>query len=242
MMVTHHLAGNHLAALGVFDKPKTPAAVAAEALAKQALLDSTANAAGAYAANGIRDDALAMLKVWAGTAASDLDEGESLADRLVAMAIGVADENKDGEISDDEADVVDVALNAMADYLAAQGVSDEDIDALLNGADAEAAARVQELLAGGDGDDSDLDSFLFDAESSEAVLDDVRGILDAVYKKALAVRKGKKVRIMKRVSGKVILSASQKVAIRKATTKSRSAGARVKRMKSMRVREQVGLK
>lgn len=240
-MINQHPAALALSAMGVFDKPKDRAAIAAEAAAKQALLDSAADAAGSYATSAIRDDAIAMLGEWAATSASDLGEGETLADRLVAMAVGIADENQDGEITDDEADVIEVALNAMADYLSAQGVSDEDIDALLNGGDNEAAARVQELLASGEGSDEDVDAFLFDAESSEAVLDDVRGILDAVYKKTMAVRKGKKVRIMKRVSGKVILSAAQKVAIRKASTKARSAGARVRRMKSMKVREKAGL-
>lgn len=240
-MINNHLAATALQSLGVFDKPKDKETIAAEAAAAQKLLDSAADAAGVFATNAIRDDALATLSVWGATAASELEDGESLADRLVAMAIGIADENKDGDITEDEADVVEVALGAMADYLEAQGVSDEDINALLNDGDADAAGRVHELLSGSDGDDAGIENFLFDAESSEAVLDSVHGILDATYKKTLAVRKGKKVRIMKRVSGKVILSASQKVAIRKATTKARSATARVRRMRSMKVREKAGL-
>ncbi len=241
MMINQHPAAGALQSLGVFSAPADRERSRLLQQQRQRMLDSAADAAGSHAATAIRDDALAMLGIWAGTPASDLGEGETLADRLIAMAVGVADENQDGELTDDEADVVEVALSAMADYLSAQGVSDEDIDALLNNADAEAAGRVQELLAAGEGDDTDLDSFLFDAESSEAVLDDVRGILDAVYKKTMAVRKGKKVRVMKRVSGKVVLSAAQKVAIRKATTKARSATARVRRMKSMKVRENAGL-
>lgn len=237
-MFTNSSAATALGRLGVL-RPDTSAAerAAAEA-AKQALLDDTANAAGSYAGSAIRDEALAALGVWAGTTAADLDEGESLADRLIALAVGVADENKDGEISDDEADVVEVAMGAMADYLSGLGVSDDDLDALFNGGSADVAARVQELLAGSGGSDEDIDNFLFDAETSDAVLD---GILDAVYKKAVVVRDGKKKRIMKRVSGTVRLSAAQKIAVRKATQKARSAGARVRRMKSMKVRERAGL-
>lgn len=237
-MFTNHPAADALKSLGVFTPAPTKAMLDAAEAAKQAMLDAASNAAGAYAANGIRDDAIAALTVWAGTPTSDLDEGESLADRLIAMAVGVADENKDGDLTDDESDVVGVALNAMADYLAGAGVSDEDIVALLEEGDAGAAERVHELLSGSAADDAAVDAFVFDAESSEAVMDSV---LDAVYKKKVVVRKGKKVRINKRVSGKVRLSAAQKVAIRKATMKSRSSVARVRRLKSMNVRKRAGL-
>ena len=63
----------------------------------------------------------------------------------------------------------------------------------------------------------------------------------AVYKTKMAVRKGKKMRIRKRISGTVRLSAKQKLAIRKARMKSHSAGARMRRMKSMRMRKKAGL-
>ena len=55
------------------------------------------------------------------------------------------------------------------------------------------------------------------------------------------VRNGKKVRINKRVSGTVRLSAKQKVAIKKARLKSHNARAMLKRAKSMRKRKQMGL-
>lgn len=238
------LLSRALTDLGAFTKPATQAQLDAVAAEKQVLLDATANAAGSHAASGIRDDAIASLLVWAGTPASDLDEGESLADRLIAMAVGIADDNKDGEISDEEADVAGLALQAMADYLVAKGVTESDVSALLDEGSAEAADRVHEFLAGEAGDDAAVDSFVFDAESSEAVMDgvlDSLGMLDAVYKRKVAVRKGKKVRIMKRVSGHVRLSAGQKVAIRKAARKAHSAGARMRRMKSMKVRARAGL-
>lgn len=224
-------------------KPDKAILDAAEEARKQELLDAAGAAAASFAATEIRAAAISALQTWAGTAAEDLDEGESLADRLLAMAVGIADENKDGDISEDEAEVVDIALNAMADYLAGKGVTDADILALLEDGDSDAAGRVSELLSGelgesDDGGDADLDGFVFDAETSEDVLD---SILDAVYKKKMVVRKGKKVRINKRVSGKVRLSAKQKVAIRKAGMKSRSAGARVRRLKSMKIRRRLGM-
>lgn len=237
-MFANHPAARALRNLGAFDKPKTQAQLDAVATEKQALLDATANAAGQFAADSIRDEAIAMVQGWAATQPSDLDEGETLADRLEAMAIGVADENQDGDITEDEADIVDVALNAMLDYMVAQGVSEDDAIALLADKDGDAADRVHELLAGSEDGDQALDSFVFDADSSEAVMD---GVLDAVYKKKIVIRQGKKMRVNKRVSGHVRLSAGQKVAIRKAGMKSRSAGARVRRMKSMKIRNRAGL-
>ena len=71
--------------------------------------------------------------------------------------------------------------------------------------------------------------------------EDEGAALDAVYKKKLVVRNGKKVRINKRVSGTVRLSAKQKVAIKKARLKSHNARAMLKRAKSMRKRKQMGL-
>lgn len=237
-MFSNHPAAHALKGMGVFDPAPTKAQLDAVTAAKQAVLDAALDAAATYAASGVRDDAISALTVWAGTPESDLDEGESLGDRLMAMAIGVADENKDGDLTEEETDVVGIALNAMADYLSTAGASDADIVALLEEGDAEAASRVHELLAGAGADDAAVDSFVFDAESSEAVMDSV---LDAVYRKKVVVRGGKKVRINKRVSGKVRLSAAQKVAIRKATMKSRSSMARVRRMKSMKVRRRAGL-
>lgn len=250
MIFSSHLAAQDLQRLGAFTPPKSQAAIDAEAAAKEkakvAILDSTNDAIGSYAANSIRSDAMAALIEWAKTPATDLDEGETMADRLLAMNIGLADDNKDGDITDDEADVIDVALNAQADYLASLGVSDEDISALLEDQSPEASDRVLELLGGElpASDDDALaaaDAFVFDSESNESVLDSVMGILDAVYKKKLVIRGGKKMRIMKRVSGRVRLSAAQKVAIRKASRKSHSSGARVRRMKSMKIRARAGL-
>ena len=163
------------------------------------------------------------------------------------MFVGIADSNKDGEITDDEQAVIEVAMNAAWDYLLAKGVSDDDCSALLNDGDNDAAERVRDFLADklpeGDDADDEIDDFVFTAEDQEPLLDSVSdAILDAVYKKTFAIRRGKKVRINKRVSGTVRLTAKQKVAIRKAQMKSHSAAAQMRRMKSMRIRRKSGLK
>ena len=190
-----------------------------------------------YTIADITMSAVSAVQQWAET--DDLDDGESYADRLMALVVGIADANKDGDITEDEQGVLEVALNAAWDYLVKAGVTEEDAGALLNDWDDDAADRVRDLVASvlPDGDDAasaEIDSFVFSD-------DDNAPALDAVYRKTVAVRNGKKVRINKRISGTVRLSAKQKVAIRKARMKSHSAGAMMRRLKSMRLRRKAGL-
>lgn len=189
-----------------------------------------------YTNQDISLKAVSAVQTW--MESDDLEGGESYADRLMAMLIGIADANKDGEITDDEQGVIDIALNAVWDYLAKYDVAEDDISALLNDWDSDAAERIRDLLVTsvpeGEEADSDMDNFVFGGDQEPA--------LDATYKKATVVRGGKKVRINKRIAGTVRLSARQKMAIRKAMMKSHSAVAQMRRAKSMRVRKKVGLK
>jgi hypothetical protein len=200
-------------------------------------VDGGTSLAGAdsYTETDIKLKAAAAVQQW--TETDDLEEGETNADRLLALMVGIADANKDGEISDDEQGVLDIALNAAWDYLSAYGVDDEDAGALLNDWDSDAADRIKDLVAAslpeGEAADADIDQFAFG--------EDQEPMLDAVYKKTVAVRHGKKVRISKRISGTVRLSARQKLAIRKAQAKSHNAQAMMRRAKSMKVRKQRGL-
>lgn len=194
-----------------------------------------------YTVQDISMAAVAAVQQWAET--DDLDDGESYSDRLMALFVGIADSNKDGDITEDEQGILSVALNAGWDYLVKLGVTEEDAGSLLNDWDDEAADRVRDLVASAlpEGEDeagSEIDSFVFSDEDQESALD---AVLDAVYRKKLVVRNGKKVRVNKRISGVVRLSPKQKVAIRKARMKSHSAGAMMRRMKSMRLRRKSGL-
>lgn len=242
-MFNNHPAAKALAAMGAFETKKPAPVLDSVSAGRRAVLDAVAQASAEGALADIRMAAIGALHAWCETEAGDLEAGETMADRLFALTVGIADENKDGDITEDEAAVIDMALNAMFDYLASKGVSEEDASALLNDGDSGAADRVCELLRGAlpEGDDAsmeDVESFAFDAEAQEPLMDSV---LDAVYKKRMVIRGGKKVRINKRVSGTVRLSAAQKVAIRKAGMKSRSASARMRRMRSLNVRKKMGL-
>ncbi|MCM1128955.1 MAG: hypothetical protein NC211_03625 [Alistipes senegalensis] len=194
-----------------------------------------------YTIADIKMSAAAAVQEWAET--DDLAEGEGYAGRLMALMVGIADENKDGEITDDEQAVLNVALEAAWDYLVKLGVSEDDADSLLNDWEEETADRVRDLVAGAlpDGEDEageNIDSFVFGDEDQEPLMD---AVLDAAYRKVVAVRQGKKVRVRKRISGQVRLSGAQKIAIKKARMKSHSAKAKIRRMKSMRLRKKAGL-
>jgi hypothetical protein len=192
--------------------------------------EAVMDAAGEYTANDIALNAVAAVQEWAETVPSDLDEGEGLGDRLFGLLVGIADEDMDGDISEDEAEVVNMAAEIAAEYLISKGVSEADVIALLEDFDNDLAANVQEFVVEKmpEGDDSDL--FVFGDGSDESAL-------DAVYKKKIVVRAGRKVRINKRVSGFVKRTTGQKLALKKALRKAHSATAKLRRAKSMRRRK-----
>lgn len=195
------------------------------------------DAVGDYASTDIDLKVAAAIQQWAET--DDLGDGEGYGDRLFALLVGIADADMDGEIGEEEADIVEMAADSAWDYLAGKDVPDDDLEALLNDWDNDVAARVHELIVSKlpDGDEAsaaDIDAFAFGDGSDEAAL-------DATYKKKLVVRKGKKMRVMKRVSGVIRLSAKQKLAVRKMIRKSHGAKATMRRAKSMRVRRQMGM-
>lgn len=199
--------------------------------------DSTAVDASDYVERDISLRAINALAEWLET--DDLDDGEGLADRLLAMLVGIADENQDDELDDSEMTVLETAINAVGDFMEAKGVDESDVEMLVNDWDDDVAERVRDLLASvmPDGDEEvqkEIDAFVFTEADQEPVF-------DAAYRKVTAVRKGKKVRINKRVSGKVRLSGKQKMALKKARMKAHNAGAMIRRAKSMRVRKKLGL-
>lgn len=192
---------------------------------------------GQFAFANLRMSVASAIQEWANNAA-DLGENESLADRFFALLVGIADEDKDGELTEEENYVVDQAVNEAYDYLVAKGIEEDDVMKLLENGDNAAAERIVEFLSDSlkDSDsDSDIENFAFSESDQEPAL-------DAVYKKVFAIRGGKKVKIRKKISGTVRLTSKQKMAIRKAQRKAHSAGAMMRRMKSMRLRRRSGLK
>ena len=173
---------------------------------------------------------------WAQT--SDLDADETMADRLNALLAGVADETGDnnGELSDDELELYNIACETAVDTLVSLGANEDDALAIINDNDADAADRVAELVKGAAGDSDDfVNDFVFGGDSDEAVF-------YAVYKKKIKVIGGKKVVKRVKISGFTKRSSKQKAAMKKAQLKAHSGMAKIKRMKSMKKRASLGVK
>ena len=196
------------------------------------IFDSVGNASLAtYTLQDLKLKASAAVQTWCES--DDLDDNEGAALRLQALLIGIIDDNKNGEIDEDEADAFEALLNNAWNYMSSKGVDDDDIDLLLNDWDDDAADRVMDLVTGSLPDEDDaiaeMNDFAFAQKDDEAVF-------DSTFKNVMAVRHGKKMRIRKRLSGSVRLSGKQKMAIHKMHMKSHSAKAMMGRMKSMRMR------
>lgn len=166
--------------------------------------------------------------------------GETFADRLYAMMVGIADEDQSGDLSPDETEVLNMAMATAADFLSSYGVSDDDITALLENGDEGAATRVRTLLASVMPSDDDgmaaVDDFVFGPESEESTFDSGSG----PTRKVTVFRDGQKTVANRRV-GAVHLSAAQKAGLKKARVRSNSAAAQMKRARSMRARRKAGM-
>ena len=166
--------------------------------------------------------------------------GETFADRLYAMLVGIADEDQSGDLSPDETEVLNMAMATAADFLSSYGVTDDDITALLENGDEGAATRVRTLLASVMPSDDDgmaaVDDFVFGPESEESTFDSGSG----PTRKVTVFRDGQKTVENRRV-GPVHLSSEQKAAMKRSRLRSHSAAAQMKRERSMRARRKAGM-
>lgn len=213
------------------------------------VLRTTLDSAAIFDQQLIKREAMAIVGEWAGVDPEEAKEDGGLAFFLLNMLVGIADADKDGELTDDEQEVVNAALNAVFEYLVTLGVEEGDAEDLLSNWGDETASRVQQLVAanlpdGAEAEDDLINAVVFTPEDQDPVFDSATNPnvqYDAAYKKVVAIRKGKKVRINKRIAGVVKLSARQKVALRKARAKSHNAGAMARRAKSMRLRKSMSM-
>ncbi|THA14496.1 hypothetical protein [Rodentibacter pneumotropicus] len=213
--------------------------------------DEPDNRLALFQEQAIAADALNYFTEWCETTEDDLegDEGEGFGDRLFSLMIAVADDNQDGELDEDEQEVVTIGLNAVYDYMVSKGVTEENAGALLDEFDNDLARNVHEFILGKlpQGEDEmqdELDALIFSTEENEAVLDSALAneiITDAAYRKVFAIRNGKKMRINKRISGKVRLTAKQRAAIRKAQRRANTGAAKMRRLKSFKMRRRMGM-
>lgn len=138
---------------------------------------------------------------------------------------------------------------ALYDYMISKGVSEENAASLLDDFDNDLARNIHQFILGKlpQGEDEmqdEMDALIFSTEENEPMLDSAISmeiITDAAYRKVFAIRNGKKLRINKRISGKVRLSAKQRQAIRKAQRRANTGAAKMRRLKSFRMRRRAGL-
>ena len=199
-------------------------------------------------------NAAASVQTWAED--DSLSEGETYSDRLMALLVGIVDEDKNGELDDAEMEQFDIAREAAAQYLERLGVEQDDIEALLDEWDDDAAERVRDFVASqlpdGESAAEDMNEFVFGEEAEEPVFDKAfqapkgagqvsRGKNKAVYKTTVVVRRGVKTFARKRIAGKVRLTPAQKLSIKKARMLSHRGPANKLRARSMRLRKRWGV-
>lgn len=188
--------------------------------------------------------AASIVQQWVET--DDLDQGETLADRLFQLILGSVDEDIDGEVSDAEQEEFDDLCDYAGQYLSRLGVPDDDVSALLNEWDDNAAERVVDQVLNNlpDGDSAldDINGFVFD--TSGVTLDSAtiskRG--SGIYKKVRVIRQGKLTEARVRIGGSVKVSSKVKAHLAKVRGKSKSAAALRKWKRSMGMRRKSGLK
>lgn len=199
-----------------------------------------------FARQQARTQAMSAVLAW-------IEDGEYSYNALDEYIIGMADLDGDFEISDEEEAAYNAIWAEVPDALLSLGATEADTTAFVNGdgKDADdAGARVgkaaKEALDDLEADDDELIAGFALGEDAvfENASDDPEGrhmILEATYRKKKVVRDGKVVKINKRISGKVRLSAAQKAGLRKARRKANTASARLHRKKSMRIRARRGM-
>jgi hypothetical protein len=235
---TQHPAAAYAAAM--FAPVVTPEAKPEPVLEKRTREELILDAAATFQSGSDRAEVAGIVHEWAETSPEDLDEGEGMADRLYAMLVGAVADSEDGDLTEDEAALAQTYMELAVSYLVSAGIGEDDAVSAIDG-DNDAAQRVSDFVISEELTEDDIDGFAFGADEQEPLFDSAV-ILDAAYKMRNVVRGGKRMRVNKRVSGSVRLSGAQRVALKKARMRSFSAGAKMKRLKSMHMRSKLGMK
>jgi hypothetical protein len=167
-----------------------------------------------------------------------IDGGDYSYSSFDEYVAGIADLDGNEEFSDDELALYNDLFNAAADAFLSLGADAGDVDSFLNGEDDGAGAKIGETVSATVDQESATDDEMLDGFSAGVMEAD--GVMEAAFKKMKVVRGGK-VKIVKKRIGKVILSAAQKAGLKKARRKAFTSVARIRRAKSMKVRNQRGM-
>lgn len=215
------------------ENKKAAAAAAAVELTEQQFFSSVTeddllSAVSTKADQDARSMAAAIMVQWASDESAELSD----LDGLVFGAV-LEDDDSDAEIedlSDDQADEYDALVNVLGEFAISVGVSEKQVQNMIEEADEKAALDVAEKIRNAISEHG-ADELISDFAVSEQM------IMSAVVK---VVRDGK-VKFKKKRTRKVILNAAQKAGLRKARMRAHTAASKASRRKSMRIRKSRGL-
>lgn len=182
---------------------------------------------------------------WCSESTIPLDDGESQATRLYVLLMSAAGIDDDSEITDVEAETFDLVADIAVKFLVSKGVDESDASELIDNLGSNNADDIGDTVFDYLCDKlPDEDDDILDEAADFSILDksDCDPILDGVFKKIMSIVKGVKKMVRKRISGTVRRSSKQKAATKKAGRRAQSAGAKMKRARSMGKRKQMNLK
>lgn len=189
---------------------------------------------------------------WCNESTIPLDDGETQAMRLYVLLLDAAGVDLETDITDDEAEMFDLVCDIAIKYLVSKGVDEADASELIDSLGSKNADDIGDTVFDYLCDKlPNDDDAITDDMADFGILDKANGtpldengdpILDAVFKKVMAIRGGKKMRVNKRIAGSVHLSSKQRAAIKKAGRRAHSSTADMKRSRAMAKRKQMNLK
>lgn len=170
-----------------------------------------------------------------------LDKGETYGNRLLALLVGIVDEDKNGELDDTEQEEFDEVRDYAQQYLERLGVDSDDAFALLDDWEEDQALNIRDLVAAHLPDDdealNDIASFV---HGDLMALDSAKNPRKPLSRPKVVFVHGRKT-FKRSVIGRVVLTPKQKAALAKGRKKSHSAMAQRNREKSLKARNKAGL-
>lgn len=198
-------------------KPAEPAKEMTVELANKMLLE----AAQAKAKSDSLESAAEAVMEWArgGDTSFDALDGYALA------LAGITEDEEDDDITPEQDDAYNAAWSSFADFMVGAGADADEVVSLCDDGDDDAAASIASSLASLSDDDEAQLVFAFSAGGDSAMTEAVEKVF----------RHGKMV-LKRKPTHRVVLSAKQKAALKKARMKANTSAAKLSRLKTMKLR------
>jgi hypothetical protein len=186
------------------------------------------------AAGDLRSIAASMIAGW-------LEDGQPEAIDFEELAIIMSeldDVPDDVEFTEEQLDAYYEAVSALADAAVAMGADQDDVTAMIEDEDDDAASRVFDSLSDGSDnmDESIAEYTLFGGEGDPMF----EAVANRGGKRKKVIRNGK-VKIIRKPPRRKRLNAAQKGALKKARRRANTSMAKMRRKKSMLIRKKRGM-